>query len=52
LQINGDDYKNYSTLFLEKQTELLDFLLDNVADINAVNKDGKTALMFTKEVKK
>jgi len=41
---NAND-ENYSELFLEKQVALLEFLLDNGADINAVTNDGMTALM-------
>lgn len=41
-----DNCQNFSKFFLEKQIALLEFLLDNGADINAVNNKGKTALMY------
>ena len=43
---DADNYHFFSKLFLERQVALLKFLLDNGADINAVNNRGKTALMY------
>ncbi|NLK91728.1 MAG: hypothetical protein GX273_01135 [Bacteroidales bacterium] len=48
---HDEDLGTSAKLLLEKQVELMGFLLDNGAEINAVNTQGKTPLMCAIEAK-